>query len=298
MLCPTTASAASTIRPALSSASPSSFSEHIMPKEATPRTLACLISMPGSFAPTSAHGAFMPTVTFCAPHTMVSGSACPTSTVNTFKRSASGCLSLVSTCATTTFSKAGATGTMASTSSPAMVNRCDNSSLDSEGFTKVRNQDSENCISVKLFQELQIIFKEQSEIIYAVAQHGQAFHAHTEGETDVFFAVDADMLEYVRMHHAAAADLEPAAFPAHIHLGRRLGERKERWTEAHLHIFSLEIVLQEIGDHAFEVGEAHALADPQTFHLMEHWRMGCVGIDAIYAPWSDDANIRHRFQML
>ncbi len=123
-----------------------------MPNEATPRTLACLISKffpstpGGSFAPTSAQGAFMPTVTFCAPHTMVSGSACPTSTLSTFSLSASGCFSLLSTCATTTFSKAGATGVISSTSRPAMVNRCDSSSLDSDGFTKVRNQDSENCI--------------------------------------------------------------------------------------------------------------------------------------------------------
>ena len=146
MLCPTTASAASSINPLLSDTRPSSLAEHIMPKDTTPRTLASLISNPGSSAPTSAHGAFMPTLTFAAPHTMDSGAPSPTSTVSTFSLSASGCLSLLSTSPTTTLSNGGATGDSSSTSSPAMVSRCASSSLDSKGLMRVRNQDSENCI--------------------------------------------------------------------------------------------------------------------------------------------------------
>jgi hypothetical protein len=51
-----------------------------MPNEATPRTLACLISNSGSFAPTRAQAVTSPARAFGAPQTMVSGAASPTST--------------------------------------------------------------------------------------------------------------------------------------------------------------------------------------------------------------------------
>nr|AOO54644.1 phenylalanyl-tRNA synthetase subunit alpha [uncultured bacterium] len=178
-----------------------------------------------------------------------------------------------------------------------MVSRCDNSALDSDGFARVRNQDSENFISVELLQKLHVVLKEQTQIVHAVTQHGQTLHAHAEGEADVFFAVDADMLKHVRMHHAATADLQPAVLPAHIHLGGRLGEREERGTETHLHVFGLEIVLQEICDHTFEIGETHALADPQAFDLMEHRRVRRIGVHAVNAPRRDDADVGHAVQM-
>ena len=99
------------------------------------------------------------------------------------------------------------------------------------------------------------------------------------------------------MHHAATTNLQPTALPAHVHLGRRFGKREERWPEAHLHVFGLEIVLQEVGNHAFQVGEADSLPHPQAFNLVEHRRMGGIGIHAIDAPRRNDADVRHCFQM-
>ena len=105
------------------------------------------------------------------------------------------------------------------------------------------------------------------------------------------------------MHHAAAGDLEPAAFERTAHegdvdLGGRLGEREERGAEAHLQVVALEEAAQEIGDHALEVGEADVLADPQAFDLVEHRRVRGVGVDAIDAARRDDADLGHRLEML
>src|ERR1039458_4161756 len=164
-----------------------------MPNDSTFRTLACLMTKsPGSTAPTRAHGTFAPTATFAAPHTMVRGLASPTSTWHTFRRSALGCLTTSSTSATTTLLNAGATGSSASTSRPAMVSACAKASLDRSGLTRVLNQFSENFMeifSVELLEKAQITFVEQAQIVHAVAQHRQAFHAQTEGITNIFLSI-------------------------------------------------------------------------------------------------------------
>ena len=116
MFWPTGASAGSSIRPLLSSDSFSSLAEHIMPCDSTPRSWPTLISngLPsapgGSTAPAMAQIAFMPARTFGAPQTMFSRVPVPTSTWQTFRRSAFGCLATSSTSATTTFENGGATG--------------------------------------------------------------------------------------------------------------------------------------------------------------------------------------------
>ena len=49
------------------------------------------------------------------------------------------------------------------------------SSVETDGFTDFRNQDSLNFIrypSLKLFEKAEIVFKKQPQIINAVAQHG------------------------------------------------------------------------------------------------------------------------------
>ena len=89
---PTGASNGSSSKPALSAAKPSSFSEHSMPNDSKPRTLACLIAIPGKAAPTSAHGTLIPTRALAAPQTICKISA-PILTLQTCKRSASGCFS-------------------------------------------------------------------------------------------------------------------------------------------------------------------------------------------------------------
>ncbi len=121
MFSPTTASSGSTSKPPWSSAMPSSRDEHSMPKLSMPRTLACLMSMPGKRAPTTAQGTFNPAATFGAPQTICKTSPCPASTEQRLSLSASGCFSTVNTCATYTPENSGATVLTSSTSNPAMV---------------------------------------------------------------------------------------------------------------------------------------------------------------------------------
>ena len=94
------------------------------------------------------------------------------------------------------------------------------------------------------------------------------------------------------MHHAAAEDLEPVfalaeadlvafAGALDVHLHRRFGEGKERGPEAHAHLLDLEEGAAEFLQHPFEVGQIGALVDHQALDLMEHRRMGLVGILAI-----------------
>src|SRR5712691_11495236 len=216
-----------------------------MPFDSTPRTVACLISMPGRRVPTSATGAFIPVTTLGAPQTIESGAAPPTLTLHRVSRSASGCFATSSTCPTTTLPKAGATGSTDSTSSPPMVSTFASSWVGNFGSTNDRSQCSENFIgrgglgstrieadltpqktdpipsssaqirgSNKLTQKSQVAVVEQAQIVDAVAKHGQPVGPHAEGEAHVFFAVQAAGLQHVGMHLAASGYLEPPAVAA------------------------------------------------------------------------------------
>ena len=134
--------------PALSAAKPSSFSEHIIPNDSTPRTLACLISKPGNTAPTKAHGALIPTRAFLAPQTICSGSAAPIFTLSSCNRSASGCFSALIISAITTLVNSAPTPSRPSTSKPAIVNKWLNASVSIAGLVYSRNHCSENCIFI------------------------------------------------------------------------------------------------------------------------------------------------------
>ena len=120
---PTGASVASSINPSAFSAMPSSFAEHNIPNDSTPRSLAFLIlKLPGNTAPITATGIFKSKRTFEAPQTIESNSSAATSTLQRRNLSASGCGSTETTCPTSTPLKSPATGSTASTSKPASVN--------------------------------------------------------------------------------------------------------------------------------------------------------------------------------
>src|SRR5690349_21852351 len=157
-----------------------------MPCDSTPRSLPTLMrnGLPsgpgGSSAPALAQTTFRPGRTFGAPQTILSKVPVPTSTWHTFRRSASGCLTISRTWPTTTLVNGGATGSTSSTSRPDIVSRWDSSSEVIFGSAMVRSQFSENCIFslrillVELFQEAQVAFIEQAQVVDAIAQHRQA----------------------------------------------------------------------------------------------------------------------------
>ena len=94
-----------------------------MPADSTPRSFALrMTSPPGSVAPSSASGVFMPARTLEAPQTICS-LRLPPSTWHTVSLSAPGWRSTERTSPTTTPSNAGAAGSIDSTSMPPMVRR-------------------------------------------------------------------------------------------------------------------------------------------------------------------------------
>jgi hypothetical protein len=65
--------------------------------------------------------------------------------------------------------------------------------------------------SIELPQELQIILEKQTEIVHSILQHGEPLDPHAKRVARELFRVNVDIQQYVRMHHAATENLEPAA---------------------------------------------------------------------------------------
>ena len=69
---------------------------------------------------------------------------------------------------------------------------------------------------LELIEEAQIVLEEQADVGDAVLSHGESLDTETESPAGVFFAINADGVEHVRVHHAAAAHLHPAFAAAFI----------------------------------------------------------------------------------
>src|SRR4249919_2931815 len=294
-----------------------------MPNDSTPRSFAALIAMPpGRLAPTVANGAFRPARAFGAPQTICT-MPLPVSTWQTCRRSASGCFSALTICATTTPSSDSPSTVMSSTSRPIAVSVAASSSRVAVVGTCWRSQFSENFMcslpvgwasahrhrvewrvaahltnagSGELLEEAHVVLEEAAQIVDAVTQHREALHAHAEGIAGVFLRIDADVAKHVRMDHAAAQHLEPARgsvrlLPGDIDFGGGLSEGEIAGTEAHFEI-ALEECAYEFGQRALEVGEARVLVDEQAFALVEHWRVGLVAIAAVDLAERDHAQRR------
>ncbi|ABA47491.1 hypothetical protein BURPS1710b_1895 [Burkholderia pseudomallei 1710b] len=144
----------------------------------------------------------------------------------------------------------------------------------------------------ELPQEAQIVLEEQAQILHAVAQHRQPLEAAAERETDIALGIEPHVADHGRMHLAGTGNLEPltgvlAVLEHHVDLGRRLGEREIRRTEAHENVVALEEFLQEIRISALQVREADVLVDPQAFDLVEHRRVRRIAVDAVRAARRD-----------
>ena len=87
--------------------------------------------------------------------------------------------------------------------------------------TKRVSQRSEDCLSdwaspsvppetLELPQEAHVAFDQHAQVGHVVLQAGDALHPHAEREAGVLLRVDARHGQHVRIHHAAAEDLQPA----------------------------------------------------------------------------------------
>src|SRR5262245_52150827 len=67
---------------------------------------------------------------------------------------------------------------------------------------------------LELLQKADIILVKEPDVVDAIADHGDAFDAKTEGPAGPHFWIVSHILKYRRMYHAAAGDLQP--FLAHL----------------------------------------------------------------------------------
>lgn len=58
--------------------------------------------------------------------------------------------------------------------------------------------------ALELLQEAGVVLGEQTQVVDAVLQIGDALHTHAEGVTSVYVRVDAAGCQIVRVDHAAA----------------------------------------------------------------------------------------------
>src|SRR5215467_13322163 len=97
----------------------------------------------------------------------------------------------------------------------------------------------------ELFKKSQIVLVEQPDVFDLVLQNRNALDADAPRESRVALRIVADGFEDRRVHHAAAAHLDPSALLAHgaagavalpaaqVDLRARFGVRKETRTETH-----------------------------------------------------------------
>src|SRR3990172_9179758 len=127
---------------------------------------------------------------------------------------------------------------------------------------------------------------------FARLEDGDPLFAPTESESVHLFRVVLDGAKDIGMYHAASEYLEPAAplaNPAplaraddapYVNLGARLGKREKTRTESHPCFFS-EHAKKKLRQNPLQIGECYSLIDHEPFHLMEHGRMGYVGIPPV-----------------
>src|SRR5579859_170450 len=145
--------------------------------------------------------------------------------------------------------------------------------------------------SCELLQEAHVTLVEQLDVVNFIHTHGNALHAHAEGEAaDLGRVVAVALYEFedVRVNHAAAQQLDPptlladaAAFAstleaAHGHIGAGFSEGKERREKARLHS-GAEQRLHGMVERALEVAECNVAINRQALDLMEDRRVGGIG---------------------
>ena len=126
-----------------------------------------------------------------------------------------------------------------------------------------------------------------------VTHDGQAVDAEAEGKALPDLGVDAAITEHVGVHHAAAAQFEPAAVgQADVEFGRWFREREVGGAQAGVD-FGAEEGVHELVDGASQVTHGDALVDDKAFELVERRQVGGIGrVGAEGASGSDDVDRR------
>src|SRR5215472_2479844 len=293
-----------------------------MPREATPRIAVSRNKEPvrGMTVPDGAKTPFIPVWALGAPQTTWT-CALPVSTTQTFRRSALGWRSADTTDATVKGSSASARFSTPSTSWPSMTSRSTIAPVVASVSRWVLSQSIVVFMPQSLLkrtanergyvegqksvmpQPPQIRLVKGPEIRDPVLQHRDALDPHAEGKALIFRRVDAAIPQHLRVHHAAAKDLEPVAtgadlqFPAcarapDIDLGRGFGERKVARAEADRQIVETEKGAAELDQTALQMTHMAHPVDHQPLDLMKHRRVRRIVVAAESPPRHDDPDWR------
>ena len=209
---------------------------------------------------------------------------------------------MASTSATRTPESPSTAGVSAATSIPAPTSSSRISAGARSVATNSRSQRVETLIPRPrprpLPEEAQVVVEEEADVVDAVLEHGDSLDAHAERPASHGLGVVAHVPEHVRVHHARAEDLEPAvllADPApaaaaeeaeHVHLGRRLGERKEGRAEPDARPRAEHLAGEQL-ERALEVAHGDVGVDGEPLHLVEHGRVRDVGVAPVHLARAD-----------
>src|SRR6266436_1068331 len=249
-----------------------------MPWDSTPRILptlmvkGCSPGFAGSEKPGRISGTLSPGLKLSAPQT-IWRSPLPSLTRQSESLSALGCLSRLTTCATTMPSNSPATFSKPSTSMPIIVSRSANCSGAQSKSTYCLSQLRVTFMSEQP-QKPHVILIKQPDVVDAVADHGDALDAEAEGPAGPDFRIVADVVEHLRVHHAAAGDFQP--FLAHlaregtaeINLEARLGVAEIMRAEANAGFRSHQF-LEDKFHGALEVANGDVSIHIKSFNLVE-----------------------------
>src|ERR1019366_8607674 len=142
------------------------------------------------------------------------------------------------------------------------------------------------------------ILVEEADVSDAIADHRDALDPEAERPARPGFAVVADVLEDLGVHHAAAGNLEP--FLAHlagqraaeIDLEAGLGVAEVVRPEADASFRSHQFLEDKLHG-ALEIAHGHIPIYVKSFYLVKRWVVGGVGvIAAIDAPRDNDPHRR------
>src|SRR5437867_4912485 len=108
--------------------------------------------------------------------------------------------------------RSGASGVTDATSMPALTRRSAACPAVSRRSTNSRTHAYGIFIaSRELLQEAQVVLEEQPQIVDAVLQHRDALDTHAERPAGDLLGVVAEVAQPLRMPHAGARDVDPAA---------------------------------------------------------------------------------------
>src|SRR5262245_18084404 len=181
----------------------------------------------------------MPVRALGAPHTTCTGSPVPVSTMQTRSRSALGCCSAEITRAMVKGASSFALSSTLSTSSPIMVSlsasaatdasvsRC---SLSQERVTFIEEPSNNTCTGSRVVcssaqpsrqcrkiewpeavvrEPASVGLEQRALVRHAVLEHRDAIDPESPGEALVLIRIEPAVAHHVRMHHAAAENLDP-----------------------------------------------------------------------------------------